>query len=65
MDCLGGLAVEARVGGMVPAVIKWGKERFTGVYVRPGMLAEELKQEIVALTHVPIERQKIMCSGAW
>ena len=50
---------------MVPAVIKWGKERFTGVYVRPGMLAEELKQEIFALTHVPIERQKIMCSGAW
>ena len=50
---------------MLPAVVKWNKQRLTGVSIRPGMPSDELKQELFRLTGVPTERQKIMCPGAW
>lgn len=48
----------------LPAVVKWGKQRFTGVRLRGGMPVAELKRALQALSGVPPERQKL-CPGAW
>ena len=45
-------------------VISWGKLRFETV-ISAGMTGLGLKQEILKLTGVPIERQKLMAKGAW
>ena len=52
------------MSGSVPAVVKWGKERFN-VLLHPGSPVDELKQELYRLTMVPVERQKAMCPRAW
>jgi len=43
----------------LPAVVKWGKQRFTGVRLRGGMPVAELKRALQALSGVPPERQKL------
>ena len=48
-----------------PATVKWGKQRFTGMILYPGMSADELQQKLQSLTGVPVLRQKVMCNGAW
>ena len=48
----------------VPATVRWGKERFT-LQLTPGSPSDKLMQQIFALTRVPVERQKLMCAGAW
>ena len=50
---------------MASATVKWGKQRFTGVWLYPGEASDALMQRLCDITGVPIERQKIMCPGAW
>mmetsp|Transcript_665 Transcript_665/g.1196 ORF Transcript_665/g.1196 Transcript_665/m.1196 type:complete len:619 (+) Transcript_665:38-1894(+) len=49
----------------IPATLKWGKQLFPGLVLHPGSCGDVLKQEIYVLTGVPIERQRVMCRGAW
>ena len=49
----------------VPTVVKWGKERFTGLFLVPGGSADEVKRQLFAITGVPCARQKVMCKGGW
>ena len=39
-----------------PATVKWGKQRFTGLILYPGMSADELQQKLQSLTGVPVLR---------
>ena len=50
---------------MIPAVVKWGKRRLTGLAVCPGASADILREQICSMTGVPTIRQKLMCAGAW
>jgi len=49
----------------VPALVKWGKEKFTGITLTPGSPADALKQQLFELTGVLPKRQKLMCKGGW
>ncbi len=44
--------------------IKWGKEKLT-LEVDPSASVAQLKNQILKLTGVPIERQKLSCPKAW
>lgn len=36
----------------IPAVVKWGKERFTGLSITPGGACDAVRQELYTLTGV-------------
>jgi ubiquitin carboxyl-terminal hydrolase 14 len=48
---------------MVKATVKWGKETFE-VDIDPAGTGMDLKGQLLSLTAVPVERQKLM-SKAW
>ena len=45
--------------------LKWGTKSWKEFSFNPNESVETLKAQLFALTNVPIERQKIMCKGAW
>lgn len=49
----------------VPILLKWGAQTFSGLHLHPGLCVDSFKQEISALTGVPVNRQKLMCKGGW
>eukprot|EP00931_Biecheleriopsis_adriatica_P108502 TRINITY_DN82831_c0_g1_i1.p1 TRINITY_DN82831_c0_g1~~TRINITY_DN82831_c0_g1_i1.p1 ORF type:complete len:614 (-),score=116.72 TRINITY_DN82831_c0_g1_i1:5-1846(-) len=50
---------------LIPVTLKWGKQTFSGLHLKPGLSADAFKREVYAQTGVPAERQKLMCKGAW
>merc|ERR1740117_2899597 len=52
-------------------LVKWGKQKletefeFDDDKISRANSADALKRKIYALTGVPVERQKLMCKGAW
>jgi len=50
---------------MVTIRIKWNKENYDNVEFDASMGVDGLKAIIYSLTHVPIERQKLMAKGVW
>ena len=47
----------------LPAAVKWGKQRITGLSLHPSQAADEIMQRLADLTGVPVERQKVGENG--
>lgn len=59
------MVVEESDAPALSVVLKWGKKRFA-LPIMPGRNSgRALKEQAARLTGVPVERQKIMCRGAW
>ena len=42
-----------------PAVVKWGRQRFSGVVLYPSEASDMFMQRLCDLTGVPVEGQKV------
>jgi ubiquitin carboxyl-terminal hydrolase 14 len=50
---------------MLTVKLKWGSKKWKEFTFNPNDTAETLKAQLFTLTNVPVERQKVMCKGAW
>ena len=57
--------IMASLASEITVKLKWGTKKWKEFTFNPSGDVATLKAQLFALTNVPVDRQKIMCKGAW